>query len=49
MSKKYRYWDPNETYLLPPSPSDWLPEDDLVYFVLETVRGLDLRGIMQKY
>jgi transposase len=49
MSKTYRSWDPDQTYLLPPSPSDWLPEDDLVYFVLDTVRDLDLKAITRKY
>jgi transposase len=49
MGKTYRSWDPNQSYLLPPSPSDWLPENDLVYFVLDTVRDLDLRSITGKY
>ena len=49
MGKTYRSWDPDQAYLLPPSPSDWLPEDDLVYFVLDTVRDLDLKGITRKY
>lgn len=49
MSRTYRSWDPDQTYLLPPSPSDWLSEDDLVYFVLDTVRDLDLKSITRKY
>ncbi len=49
MSKTYRSWDPDQAYLLPPSPSDWLPEGDLVYFVLDTVRDLDLKAITRKY
>jgi len=49
MSKTYRIWNPDQSYLLPPSPSDWLPEDDLVYFVLDAVRDLDLRAITRKY
>jgi len=49
MGKTYRDWDPDQAYLLPPSPSDWLPEDDLVYFVLDTVRDLNLRSITRKY
>lgn len=49
MSKTYRSWDPDQAYLLPPSPSDWLPEDDLVYFVLDTVRDLKLKAITRKY
>lgn len=49
MGKTYRSWDPDQAYLLPPSPSDWLPEDDLVYFVLDTVRDLKLKAITRKY
>ncbi len=49
MGKTYRSWDPDQTYLLPPSPQDWLPEDDMVYFVLDTVRDLNLRAITGKY
>jgi len=49
MGKAYRSWDPDQAYLLPPSPSDWLPEDDLVYFVLDTVRDLNLKAITRKY
>ena len=49
MSKTYRSWNPDQSYLLPPSPRDWLPENDLVYFVLDVVRGLDLSAITSKY
>jgi transposase len=49
MSKTYRSWNPDQSYLLPPSPSDWLAEDDLVYFVLDTVRDLNLKAITRKY
>jgi len=37
MSKTYRDWSPNQAYMFPPTPQDWLPEDDLVYFILDTV------------
>ena len=43
MSKTYRSWDPDQAYLLPPSPQDWLPEGDLVYFVLDTVRDYEFK------
>lgn len=45
MGKSYRPWNPEQPYLLPPSPSEWLPEDHLAYFVLETVGELDLSSI----
>ncbi len=49
MSKTYRAWDPDQTYLLPPSPRDWLPDGDLVYFMLDVVQTLDLSAITRKY
>jgi len=49
MSKTYRAWDPDQTYLLPPSPRDWLPDGDLVYFMLDVVRTLGLSAITRKY
>ncbi len=49
MSKTYRVWDPDQTYLLPPSPRDWLPDGDLVYFMLDVVQTMDLSPITRKY
>lgn len=43
--KSYRPWSPDQPYLLPPSPRDWLPEDHLAYFVLEVIGALDLSAI----
>jgi len=36
---------PEQSYLLPPSPMDWLPEGHLAYFVLELVGELDVSRI----
>jgi transposase len=49
MSKTYRDWSTDQAYLFPPSPHDWLPEDDLVYFLLDTVATLDLAPIFASY
>lgn len=43
--KTYRPYQPRQGFLLPPSPLDWLPEDHLAYFLLETVSQLDLSAI----
>jgi transposase len=43
--KSYRPFAPDQTYLLPPSPRDWLPAGHLAYFVLDLVRELDLSRI----
>ena len=45
MSKTYRDWSPNQAYMFPPTPQDWLPKDDLVYFILDTVATFDLTPI----
>jgi transposase len=45
MTKTYRDWSSDQAYLFPPSPNDWLPEGDLVYFLLDTVAPLDLTPI----
>jgi len=42
MSKTYRDWSPDQPSMFPPSPRDWLPEEDLVYFLLDTVACFDL-------
>ncbi len=49
MSKTYWPWNPNQQYLLPPSVQDWLPENNLVYFLLDTVNELDISAITEKY
>jgi len=33
MPKVYRSYQPEQDFLLPPSPREWLPEDHLAYFV----------------
>lgn len=45
MPKSYRPWTPTQSYLLPPSPLEWLPKDHLAYFVLDLVSQLDLTAI----
>jgi transposase len=49
MSKTYRDWSPNQSYMFPPSPQDWLPEDDLVYFLLDTIATIGLAPIFAHY
>ena len=41
--------DRNQTYLLPPSLVDWLPQDHLVWFVLDAVEQIDLSQFYKKY
>jgi transposase len=46
--KSYKQWNPAQSFLLPPSPMDWLPADHLVYFLLDVVGEMDLRAIEAK-
>lgn len=43
--KTYRPYAPDQSFLLPPSPREWLPENHLAYFVLDLLDGLDLGAI----
>ena len=43
--KSYRAWNPGQSFLLPPSPLEWLPEGHLAYFILELVETIDLSAI----
>lgn len=45
----FRPYLPDQDFLLPPSPRDWLPEKHLAYFVSDVVEQLDLRAIYAKY
>ena len=49
MSKTYRPYLPTQGFLLPPSPLDWLPEDHLARFILDTVGELDLSELYGYY
>ena len=49
MTKTYRDWSSDQAYLFPPSPHDWLPQGDLVYFLLDTVATLDLSPVFAHY
>ena len=49
MSRKFRDWRPEESWLFPPSPSDWLPEKHLVYFLLDVSQKIDTSRIVDDY
>src|SRR4051812_1588304 len=49
MSKSYREWSPDRVFMFPPAPQDWLPEDDLVYFLLDNAAALDLSPFFAHY
>ena len=43
--KRYRPYAPEQWFLLPPSPREWLPEGHLAYFILGLIGELDLTAI----
>lgn len=46
---KFHPYSPDQSYLLPPSPKDWLPLGHLAFFISDTVDQLDLSGFYKKY
>jgi len=48
-NQNFRPYNPDQPFLLPPNPRDWLDDDDLVFFVMDLVRNLDLSPIIGKY
>ena len=49
VSKKFLPYEPRQTYLLPPSPLEWLPEGHLARFILDLVTELELSRIYRHY
>jgi transposase len=49
MAKTFRPWSPRQAFLLPPSPTEWLAEGHLAYFVLEVVEELDVSALFAHY
>ena len=46
---QFRPYDPDQLFLLPPDMKDWLPQGDLVYFLMDVVDKLDLHPIYASY
>jgi len=49
VAKTYRQYDPNQSFLLPPNPRDWLPEGHIALFVDDLVDKLDLSKVYAPY
>ncbi|MDI6816666.1 MAG: IS1182 family transposase, partial [Actinomycetota bacterium] len=41
--------DRNQNYLLPPNIKEWLPKNDLAWFLLDAVDQMDITGFYGKY
>jgi transposase len=48
-SKVFRSYDPDQSFLMPPSLDDWLPQDHTARFIAETVGLLDLSAVYDSY
>ncbi len=42
MSRTFRESNPDQSWLFPPSPQDWLSDGHLVYFLMDVSEQLDL-------
>jgi transposase len=49
MPTSFLPYEPNQDFLLPPSLSEWLPENHLAYFVSETIDRLNLQKFYERY
>jgi transposase len=49
MASSFLPYEPEQDFLLPPSVSEWLPENHLVYFVSEMIDRLDLQMFYARY
>jgi transposase len=47
--KRFKAYDTHQSYLLPPSPREWLPDDHLAYFIDNVVDQLDLSEVFAGY
>ena len=49
MAHDFRPFAPDQAYLLPQAPHDWLPEGHLALFLQDTASLLDLKPILARY
>ena len=50
MSKTFREWNPEQALMFPPTPMDWVRENELVPFIRSLVlEELDLSEILNQY
>jgi len=49
MAYNFRPVERDQSFLLPPSMKDWLPEDHLAFFVLDVVEQMDLQPFFLRY
>ncbi|MCX6841180.1 MAG: IS5/IS1182 family transposase, partial [candidate division WOR-3 bacterium] len=48
-TQRFRDYNPDQDFLLPPSLREWLPQDHLANFISDVVDTLDLSEIIAAY
>ncbi len=49
MTRKFRTYEPDQQYLMPPSIREWVPAGDLSHFISDTVDSLNLSEFKKQY
>ena len=49
MPRDFRPYQPDQSFLLPPSLRDWLPEDHLAFFISDAIDVMDLKAFEDRY
>ena len=49
MGTRFRDYQPEQQFLLPPDLREWLPEGHLAYFISDTIDGMDLEAFYAPY
>lgn len=49
IKNKFRPYNLDQLYLLPPDIKSWLPDDHLIYFIIDVTNELNLKPIYKKY
>src|SRR5215216_3126812 len=49
MPSNYRPYQPEQSFLLPPSPREWLPENHLALFISDVVDEMNVREFEEEY
>ena len=49
MANKFRSYAPDQVFLFPPNPRNWLPEDHLAYQILDVVSQLNMKPFLTGY
>jgi transposase len=49
MPRDFRNYEPDQDFLLPPSPREWLPSNHLAFFISDAVDAMGVRAFYKRY